>query len=425
MARLFTTKEDKMRKVLTGMVVLAFLLSTASLVMAGGAINKSNRSTEYMRILARNAATDSADIVTYNPAGTVQLEDGFHLNASLQYLIEKDYEGNFLDETYASDEPSLIPSFFAVFSKDRWAGFFGVDIPVGGGKVDYEDGNFTSYSVGQMMFLTTGLPLVSHHVEAESYGVAYTLGGAFQITDIFSASVGVRYIDATTEFEGGAVNGPLNSAIKFDAEADGWCGIVGMDFFPNDKMTIGIKYATKTELEYDYNVEEGALILGAIDIRDGDQKRDDLPAELALGYSYQISPKLRTEIAFNYYFNKDADIGGITLREGLEDEIDDSWELGLGGEFTISDTLKVSMGYLYSSVGVDPEDSSKFLPDLDAHTLGAGVKWMAMPKLAVNVALGNVFYDSDSYVDTSLGVPIEIEYNKNIPFMAAGIQYSF
>ena len=414
-----------MRKLLTGMVVMAVIFAVASPVMAGGAINKSNRSVEYMRMLARNAATDSADIVTYNPAGTVQLDDGFHLNASVQYLIEKEYESTFLSETYASDEPSAIPQLFAVYSQDRWAGFFGLDVPVGGGKVHYKDGNFTSFSVGQMVAQLTRLPLTSHFVEAESMGIAFTLGGAYQITDMISASLGVRYIDASAEMAGGAVNGPLTSNIEFEAEADGWGGIIGLDITPNDKMNIGIKYATKTDLEYEYEVKEGAPILGAIGILDGDMKNDDLPAELALGYSYQVTPEFRGEVGFNYYFNTDADLGGTTLRDGLEDRIDDSWEVGIGGEYAISEALKFSLGYLYTSIGVDPEDSSKFLPDLDAHTLGAGVQWMAMPQLAVNFAFGNVFYDGDGYTDTSLGMPIEVEFEKNIPFVAAGIQYSF
>ncbi len=414
-----------MKKVLTGVVMGASILAIASPVMAGGAINKSNRSVEFMRIFARNAATDGADIATYNPAGTVQMADGLHLSGSLQYLIEKEYEASFLGETYASDEPSMVPSLFAVYSRDRWAGFFSVDVPIGGGKVDYEDGNFTSFSVGQSVTRLTGLPLTSHHVEAESMGIAYTLGGAYQITDMISASVGLRYIDASTEMDGGATNGPLTSNISYEAEAGGWGGIIGLDITPNDKMNIGIKYATNTELEYDYTVKDGAQILGSIGIRDGDEKNDDLPAELALGYSYQMTPKLRGEVGFNYYFNSNSDIGGTTLREGLEDRIDDSWEIGLGCEFAISDAWKISGGYLYSSMGVDPEDSSKFLPDLDAHTLGVGLQWMATPQLAVNFALGNVFYSGDSYVDSSLGIPIEIEYEKNIPYLAAGIQYSF
>lgn len=179
--RPITTKEETMRKFLIGVVVVTFILATVGPVMAGGAINKSNRSVEYMRILARNAATDSADVATYNPAGTVQLDDGLHLNASAQYLIEKDYESSFLGTTYASDEPSLIPQMFAVFSKDRWAGFLAVDVPVGGGTVDYKDGNFTSFSVGQMVAQMTRLPLTSHSVEATSFGLGFTLGVLFRL----------------------------------------------------------------------------------------------------------------------------------------------------------------------------------------------------------------------------------------------------
>lgn len=279
--------------------------------------------------------------------------------------------------------------------------------------------------MGQLVAGKTGLALTSHHVEAESMGISYTLGGAYQITDMFSVSLGLRYIDATTEMDGGATNGPLTSTISYEADAGGFGGIIGMDITPNDKMNIGIKYATKVELEYDYTVKDGATILGAIGILDGDQKNDDLPAELALGYSYQMTPKLRGEVGFNYYFNTNASIGGTTLREGLEDNIDNSWEAGIGLEFAISDAWKISGGYLYSAMGVDPEDSSKFLPDLDAHTFGVGFEWMATPQLAVNFAVGNVFYSSDSYVDYSLGIPIEIEYEKNIPYAAAGIQYSF
>ena len=34
------------------------------------------------------------------------------------------------------DEPSVVPGLFAVYKKDRWAGFFGVSNVVGGGKVE-------------------------------------------------------------------------------------------------------------------------------------------------------------------------------------------------------------------------------------------------------------------------------------------------
>jgi long-chain fatty acid transport protein len=448
-----------MKKLLVCAVVIGLICAGAHTVLAGGAINKSNRSTEFMRLMTRVAATDSADIVTYNPAGTTRLEDGAHLNLSAQYLIEKDYTNEFLGKTYESDEPSLIPSFFAVYGKNNWAGFFGFDIPVGGGKVNYEDGNFTTYSVGRQVavatnqaIITPGSPyynpqlaamfpnplagpynvLESHQIEAESMGLAYTIGGSYQINPYMSVALGLRYVDATVEMSGSATNGstlvPLpnvTSEIDFEADADGWGGVLGVDLFPTQKMVIGFQYKSRVKLDYDYEVEKGGDILSQLGIVDGGSARDDLPAEINLGISHQCTPALRTEIGGSYYFNKGADIGGTTLREGLENEIDNSWEIGLGLEYAFMPALKASVGYLYSDMGVPPEYSSKFLPDLDAHTLGAGVAWSVLPQLVLNFAFGNVFYISESYIDKSLGQDIEVKYDKNIPYVAAGIQYSF
>lgn len=209
-----------MRRSLIGLCVLCLVLAVAAPAFAGGTINKSNLSPEYMGSYTRNASTDHADIVAYNPAGTVKLDDGLTVNLGLQYLIEKDYTNNFTGQAdayagteYNNDEPSLIPGFYTVYKKDRWAGFFGVNVPVGGGKVKYPDGNFVTYSVGQQVrvatnLAATGLPNVpydtfTHQIEAESVGVGYTFGGAYQINDMVSASFGLRYIDATTEFDGG------------------------------------------------------------------------------------------------------------------------------------------------------------------------------------------------------------------------------
>jgi len=69
-----------MKKFLVPLCVAGLLVSSTSFLFAGGIENKHNWSAEYARTLNRNAATDSADAVVYNPAGVMSMEDGFYVN---------------------------------------------------------------------------------------------------------------------------------------------------------------------------------------------------------------------------------------------------------------------------------------------------------------------------------------------------------
>ena len=68
----------------------SFLLLTAIILLNLPATaqldNLSNMSAEWIRSSARNAATDAADIVVYNPAGLTSLQNGFHINVSNQFI---------------------------------------------------------------------------------------------------------------------------------------------------------------------------------------------------------------------------------------------------------------------------------------------------------------------------------------------------
>jgi len=77
-----------MKRMLAFVCISALVFSIASPLMAGGIDNKHNFSAEYIRTLNRNAATDSADGVVYNPAGVVKMPDGFWLNLSGQYAFK-------------------------------------------------------------------------------------------------------------------------------------------------------------------------------------------------------------------------------------------------------------------------------------------------------------------------------------------------
>ena len=122
---------------LSGSMLAATLtvLLMAGAAMAGGIINKQNQSADYLRTLNRNAATDYADIASYNPAGIMQMADGLYGKLDLMYF-GKDYSNDVPGfGKLEQDEPSIIPSLFTVYKKKKWAGFFAFTIPAGGGEL--------------------------------------------------------------------------------------------------------------------------------------------------------------------------------------------------------------------------------------------------------------------------------------------------
>lgn len=209
-----------MKKSTVFVVVVGLILSSAAPLLAGGLINKNNLSAEYIRTLNRAAATDAADIVAYNPAGVMAFEDGLCTNFSIQYF-DKEYENLKGGTTYSSTEPSIIPALYAVYKKGKWAGFFGFNIPIGGGKVDFPSGNAVTIRI-QENFGGTG-PM---KLEADTYGFGYTFGGAYQINNRYAISLAARYIDSKKWLNGTAPAAAAGgqATAEYDATATGWGG---------------------------------------------------------------------------------------------------------------------------------------------------------------------------------------------------------
>lgn len=419
----FTTGGCPMKKLLIAVFALSLITFFSAAAFAGGTVNKTNWSAEYIRTMNRNAATDYADIVFYNPAGTVMMEDGFYANLSAHWF-PKDYNNKVpgvgdLD----SDEASIVPGLYLLYKQNRWAGFFGASNVYGGGKVNYKNGNAIN-----LMAAGALLPvLTSSSAKAESMGLAYMLGGAFKINELFSVSLGARFIDATNKanVQNNFLSPPAPAATqsaKLKWEDSGWGGIIGLNCYPLENLTLALRYETRTKLNFEYDIKSadllGGLFLAGAGITDGMNKRQDHPATLAIGVAWKMRPNLRFETDLTYYYNRDADMAGT------EDLISDGYDLGFSLEYDVNEVLKVSAGYLYTDIGVDMNDiqntlNTHFNPDLDAHTVSCGFAWKARPDFDINVGIGRVFYNSTTINATG------ITYEKGIMFLAFGMQYKF
>nr|MBC8359846.1 outer membrane protein transport protein [Candidatus Desulfatibia profunda] len=413
-------------------VAISLIFYGASPLLAGGLINKNNLSAEYVRTMNRAAATDAADIVAYNPAGVMKFEDGFVANFSFQQIL-KPYENTFSGKTYEQDEPSTIPALYTVYKKDQWAGFFGVNVPAGGGKSRFEQGNARLLKLYSA--LITGF--TDPKVLSESFAIGYTFGGAYQINKMFAVSLAARHIKSEKDFQaygtisGGTLTGSVVD-INYSQDAEGWGAILGLDIFPNKELTIGLKYETRTELEYEYTVHQDTVlpvmgrVLAAFNISQGTKAREDLPALFSIGVSYNITPEIRIEPTLTYYFNKDASLGQTT-NPTLADKVNNSYDAGIAIEYAINENLKASLGYLYTYIGIGPTDMTPEAPELDAQAIGAGIAWKVTGQMDLNFGIGQVFYDSDvdpQFINNPL-INSNVEYAKEVTFLTFGIQYKF
>jgi len=271
--------------------------------------------------------------------------------------------------------------------------------------------------------------VAAQNINAESYYLGYSFGGAFSINDIFSLSLAARYIDAFKNVKGGvtvnssgspAIPGvnPLTAAVEFDQDADGWGGIIGINIVPSDALNIALRYETETDLDFEATVyEDNVGVLPKIGINDGQSVTRNLPAILGFGISYKFAEKFRVEADLTYYFNQDADWSGI------EEGVDNGYDVGITLEYRFNEKLLGSLGYMHTELGMDPENMLPENPELDADTIGAGIAYAFNEKFHTNFSVGNSFYQDDSFVSQTTGA--KIEYKKNVFFLALGLEYRF
>ncbi|MBT8363912.1 MAG: outer membrane protein transport protein [Deltaproteobacteria bacterium] len=463
-----------MKKSLVLVCVAGLIIAGTSPLFAGGIINKQNQSADYMRTLSRHAATDYADIAVFNPAGIMKMADGGYAKLDVMYF-DKDYSNNApnnfgeFDQNFgkfSSDKSSTIPAAFAIYKQKKWAGFFAFTIPAGGGELNYRQGNARTLQLadniaagfneqfenppqlggfGTNLFNYTQIDSQKLEVK-ESSVFGFTLGGSYAINDMWSVAAGARYATGKREFKGKAVisapnptptpvplNDPFTAKLHLEEDADGWAGILGVNFAPNDKLNTALTYISKTKLRYKMDVNKDTLLpnpadpanpislAASIGFPDGSKRRIDIPALLGFGISYKFLPQFKVDLSYTYYFEKNATI------DTFENQ-GNSWDLGLSAEYTFSPQWKASLGYLRTDIGLDDDQqiNEPEEPKLSANTFGAGVVWSPKPAFAITAAGAITSYeDVDGPVETARGETESVNFDKEVWNLSIGFQWKF
>jgi len=420
--------------------VFVLTVLAASFAYAGHIDYLGGRSADYFMAVARNAAIDGADLVTYNPAGLVHLEEGFHVNASAQY-IAKDYVitavplGSAEETEYETTKPTpFLPNFYAVYRTGDLAAFGAFTIPAGGGTLEYENGlpimpvlqtGLVQYQYGSSYIAT----MTEGYIEAGAAYYAGTVGAAYRITPTLSASLagrftkGVRDYEASAEFaivniDSGTVVGSTEAALECTREASGMAGIIGVSFMPANGVNVAVRYETSTPLEWEAETAQNTWAALIPELADGALQRRDLPAVLGMGMQFEVKPTVTIGVMGNYYFTGAADQGED---DGLSDQYEDGWEAGSSVQWKAGPRFELGLGYLFSDLGGGPETFTDFEYMVNYSMLGGGVRYAASENVGVVFSAANAFMEDGEGTGNYAGH----QYEKSVAFINLGITAGF
>ncbi len=402
------------------LLTLIFLMA-ATAVFAGD--NNSNLSTGYIRSLNRNSVMNNVDAAIYNPAGTTEMEKGFHCAIQNQFLFRNysysktDVNFKYNGTPYTVNVPDgesdvntyLFPTAIADYTGNNWSVFFVFDAPGGGGSIIYKPYATTSLALITKKAADYGKK-VTLNLKAKSMVLGYNLGGAYNFFDIASVSATLRLLQAkkSIELKAGSI-----SVMDAEYKALGISAIFGLNITPIKNLNIGMRYELPTKMEY------------KSDKKGSEDERHDFPAVFGLGIGYNVLPQLRLMADFNWNFYKQQ---ADNIDGADPDDVKDPWIVGIAAEYNITDTILVSAGYSYTDTGVTSDSLNYNLkgvipapnpnPDLSRNVIGLGGEWEVIDGLKLELGYMAVIYNSQKD-------KIGIEYKKSIHALSVGVGYSF
>ncbi len=431
-------------------VLVCTLLMVASDVFAN--IDQlSNMSPEWIRTGNRNAATDSTDIVVYNPAGLTKMSEGFHLNIGNQTLFrspEHTFDlGLPSSDTRKSCEQDgpdyFVPNFYGAYRKDTLAFFGGVYIPGGGATADYPDGSVNTQFIGATTVMgSSGMftAFKDDHLKASSIYLASEAGVACQLDEMVSFALAVRYINASNEVKAGAtfIDAYGNDTVwklKYDTDADGFGCVIGMNVSPTQDLNIGLRYESRVKLDFETDLKENDFPeeFGLADYKE--KNRRDFPAMFGIGAEYRLSPEFTTEMDFNWYFQKQANWGKFDDGTDVSDQAGDVWSLGGTFAYQVNDAFLVSIGTIYTKFEWD--NIAAYYQEIGAFEvlytdnwhIGTGFAWKIKQGVTFNFAVGQTIWDDKTieYLQAANNglPPVDVQTENSTTTVAFGFDLAF
>ncbi len=428
-------------------ILLLAILFLSTITFSNAQIdNLTNLSPEWVRTGARNATVNSTDAVVYNPAGVSRLEEGFHISLGNQSFFRKpshSYNLGFGEVKNEQDGNDMfVPNLYAAYRKGKIAGFGGVYIAGGGATANYPNGTINTELISMMSLMAAGGAYEAYHKQyfkANSYYLTSLLGLSYSISENLSMSASVRMLSAKNKIEAGTTltMSPLDLpdmpiAVDAESKASGMGVMIGLNHMINEKTNIMIRYESKVKLDFKNKTDRDDTGL----FPEGEKARRDFPAVLATGIGSDITDKLRLNIEYSFYFQKNAD-WGTTYTENGEVSVSklagDVSVFGLAAEYKTSEKFLISAGTMYTVNHYSDKagyytiaGAFETVPGTNL-SINAGFCYSITSKIKLNLGAAKIFWKKDEQLLIKNLLPAEVPavVNNDMLAIGAGVNFSF
>ncbi len=430
---------------------LGIIAAMAVLFVSQGAYaqldNLINSSAEWIRTPARNAATDAGDIVIYNPAGLVRLNNGFNINIGNQSLFRKpshtyDFGLGGGEQSFTQDGvDAFIPNLYASYKKDKWALFTGIFISGGGATAKYPNGSINTDLIAlQLLTQAQGAygAVENQHLKASSAYLTTTLGTSLAVSDRISFAVAGRFISATNKTEAGMslTQSPIglpNTAFALNTsdKASGFGVVLSTMIKATPKFDMTLRYESAVMLDFETSTKQDDF--GAT--TDGAKSRRDLPAVLAWGGAYSASSTVKVYADVNYYFQKQANWSNsttVTEEKKWSDLAGNAIAYNFGVTFNATPKFLWSVGGGYADNQY--ADHNGYYTKLGAYEVAAednynintGFSYKASPSVTLTCGYMHTFYNTQTIKALNAQpLDVDVKVKNSLDAFAIGANLQF
>jgi len=360
------------------------------------------------------AVINNAELAFFNPAGLVFLENKINAAVGVSAVFsDVVFQNEEFGQTARTDSSVGTP-FYAYFSyklSDKFSVGLAAYTPYGS-SVEWEKDWEGSH-------LVNDIDLQAIYVQALA---------SYKITDNLAVGGGPIYVSGSVNFNRNLTRSLTNiegdrANVTVDASGvSAWGWSVGAMWSPIDSLNIGVNYRSEIIVEAEGGDADFENIPNAPRFPFQDTQFDaelPLPAELSIGFSYQLNEKWL--FAFDYnrtfwgvYESLDLDFANPNIPDSVNPrEYEDASIYRFGAQYTANDLFTLRAGYYFDQSPVQEGFFAPETPRNDSNNFTGGFSVNVTNKVAIDASF---LYSRFEEVDASYDPYIDAETGQQVPF---------